>query len=187
MQTSSLLVTGEFLSANKVRVVLVQVPPKEIIEEYDKPRFGFPTIGLAYIVGYLRSKQRDCVLIDARYSGTKSANLIRKVCATKPNIVGFSAMTHQIEYVAEAAAKLRNVLKNDVLFVLGGTHATALPRETLRQYPVFDVAVVSEGADPVKLGLITPEDKEHAYLWCLDSEKLYTEGRKLISMCRRPK
>jgi len=133
------------LPSGSVRTVLIQASPKEIIEEYDKPGYGFPNVGLAYIAGYLRSKRRDCMLIDARFLGIKTDDLIRKVCEAQPSVVGFSAMTHQIEDVAVAAAKLRDVLNKDVLFVVGGSHATALPRETLLQYPVFDVAVVGEG------------------------------------------
>ena len=46
---------------------------------------------------------------------------------------------------------------------------------------------LDEGADPVKLGLTTPEDREHAYLQCLDPWKPYTEGGTVIFRCRRVK
>ena len=38
---------------------------------------------------------------------------------------------------------------------------------------------------PVKLGLTTPEDQEHAYLQCLDPGEPYTEGGTVIFECRR--
>ena len=46
---------------------------------------------------------------------------------------------------------------------------------------------LDEGAGPVKLGLTTPEDREHAYLQCLDPGKPYTEGGTVIFRCRRVK
>ena len=44
-----------------------------------------------------------------------------------------------------------------------------------------------EGADPVKLGLTKPEDREHAYLQCVDPGKPYTEGGTVFFKCRRVK
>ena len=42
-------------------------------------------------------------------------------------------------------------------------------------------------ADPVKLGLTKPEDREHAYLQCPDPWKPYTNGGTVIFRCRRVK
>ena len=39
---------------------------------------------------------------------------------------------------------------------------------------------LDEGTEPVKLGLTKPEDREHAYLQCVDPWKLYTEGGTVI-------
>ena len=39
---------------------------------------------------------------------------------------------------------------------------------------------------PVKLGLTTEEDPEHAYLQCVDPGKPYTEGGTVIFKCRKP-
>lgn len=47
------------------------------------------------------------------------------------------------------------------------------------------VLALEEGADPVKLGLSTPEDREHAYIQCVDPGKPYTNGGTVIFKCRR--
>jgi uncharacterized repeat protein (TIGR04076 family) len=47
------------------------------------------------------------------------------------------------------------------------------------------VLALGEGADPVKLGLSKPEDREHAYIQCLDPGKPYTHGGTVIFKCRR--
>ena len=40
---------------------------------------------------------------------------------------------------------------------------------------------------PVKLGLTTHADTEHAYMQCVDPGQLYTEGGTVIFRCRRLK
>ena len=40
---------------------------------------------------------------------------------------------------------------------------------------------------PVKLGLTTPQDPEHAYMQCVDPGQPYTEGGTVIFRCRRLK
>jgi len=47
------------------------------------------------------------------------------------------------------------------------------------------VLALEEGADPVKLGLSKPEDREHAYIQCVDPGKPYTNGGTVIFKCRR--
>jgi uncharacterized repeat protein (TIGR04076 family) len=44
---------------------------------------------------------------------------------------------------------------------------------------------LDEGADPVKLGLTKPEDKENAYVQCVDPWKPYTEGGTVIFRIKR--
>jgi uncharacterized repeat protein (TIGR04076 family) len=47
------------------------------------------------------------------------------------------------------------------------------------------VLALEEGADPVELGLLKPEDREHAYIQCVDPGKPYTDGGTVIFRCRR--
>jgi len=47
------------------------------------------------------------------------------------------------------------------------------------------VVALEEGADPIKLGLSKPEDKEYAYIQCVDPGEPYTHGGTVIFRCRR--
>jgi len=47
------------------------------------------------------------------------------------------------------------------------------------------VVALEEGADPVKLGVSKPEDREHAYIQCVDPGEPYTHGGTVIFRCRR--
>ena len=47
------------------------------------------------------------------------------------------------------------------------------------------VVALEEGADPVKLGLTKPEEKECAYMQCVDPGEPFTHGGTVIFRCRR--
>jgi len=57
------------------------------------------------------------------------------------------------------------------------THALS----TLLHY----VTILEHDWCPVKLGLTTDEDPEHAYMQCVDPGRPYTEGGTVIFECRR--
>jgi uncharacterized repeat protein (TIGR04076 family) len=47
------------------------------------------------------------------------------------------------------------------------------------------VLVLERGADPVELGLSKSEDKEHAYIQCVDPGEPYTQGGTVVFKVRR--
>ena len=55
----------------------------------------------------------------------------------------------------------------------------ALP--TILHYSV----ALDHGVDPVKLGLTTSDDREHAYVQCLDPKEPYTHGGTVLFRFRR--
>lgn len=49
------------------------------------------------------------------------------------------------------------------------------------------VLVLERGADHVELGLSKPEDREHAYIQCVDPGEPYTHGETVVFRFRRTK
>jgi len=47
------------------------------------------------------------------------------------------------------------------------------------------VVALERGADPVELGLSKPEDREHAYIQCVDPGKPYTNGGTVVFKIKR--
>lgn len=47
------------------------------------------------------------------------------------------------------------------------------------------VLTLEKGADPVELGLSKPENREHAYIQCVDPGEPYTRGGTVIFKVRR--
>lgn len=125
-----------------MKIVLVNTPPLQIAERHDKP--DHPHLGLGYIASYLLSKGKDVEIIDAKLEGLNISETVNKTLNKKPDLAGITSMTHDIL----SAAKVANMLKSkrpDLIIVLGGVHATALPKQTLEEFSLFDIVVYGEG------------------------------------------
>ena len=74
------------------------------------------------------------------------------------------------------------IIVNNPRIVLDSTDALcthALP--SLLHY----VLILEAGADPVELGLSKPDDRENAYIQCVDAGAPYTDGGTVIFKIRR--
>jgi len=125
-----------------LKVVLVDPPPRKRIERHDIR--DYPHLGLAYIAGYLKSKGVSCSFIDAKFEGLNLEEVKKRLCLLKPDIVGVTAMTHEIRCASEVAEVAKAFLPA-VTTVIGGPHVTALSAQTIADFPAFDVAVFGEG------------------------------------------
>lgn len=123
-------------------VILINPPPLNWREKHDA--LNHPHLGLAYLSAYLRQNNFKCRPIDAKFERINLEELGKAIKKYRPILVGITAMTHEIGQAAQVA-RLAKELFPEVKTVLGGAHATALPQETLRQFPEFDMAVVGEG------------------------------------------
>lgn len=127
-----------------LKIVLVNAPPLFINEPwFDTP--DFPRTSLAFLAAYLREYSScEVYCIDAKFERLSFDQTIEKVFKHNPDIVGFSAFTNEINPCAYLAGlvKMRNPR---VHTVIGGPHATAIPKQTLKEFPNFDYCVVGEG------------------------------------------
>lgn len=103
-----------------------------------------PHIGLAYIIAYLKSKGIDPYLLDADVEDLDRARFLSYLVSITPDVVGLTAFTMQV-YEASLLAYCIKGFDENIKVVLGGPHATAIPEETLKEFPCFDVIVVGEG------------------------------------------
>jgi radical SAM superfamily enzyme YgiQ (UPF0313 family) len=125
-----------------MRVTLINPPPRGIIEHHDRP--NRPHLGIACVAAYLRSHNVECSIIDSKLEHIDLMQVIGKLKKIKPDIVGLTAMTHEMGMSAEIAEVVKKGMPNTIT-VLGGVHATVLPHDTLKQYPQFDFVVSGEG------------------------------------------
>ncbi len=126
---------------------LLMIPPVEAIRQ-KRDALTDPALSVGYLVSALRTEGFDTVIFDPKYEGCTFSESFKKVKKINPSFVGISSMTHEIASAHKFATMLKEWNKNLVVAV-GGAHATALPLETLEEFPSFDFAVEGEGEDTI--------------------------------------
>ena len=120
-----------------MKVALIK-PPATYADWYRRP-----VLGLAYISACLEANGIEGRIFDAYYHSWTEKALLDRVLAYKPDLVGITAMTHEIVPAGRIASQLKKAL--GVPVVIGGCHVTALPERTLAEFPDFDFGVYGEG------------------------------------------
>jgi len=137
---------------------LLILPPEE-------NRRLIPRLGIMYISSFLKSNGLDvsildCKALDFSFRDKNSYKIInnsiwcpidwsrleREISKIKPDIVGISAMTNDINNAHEVA-KIVKRLNKKIPVIIGGVHATCMPKETLEEFPYFDILVRGEGEE----------------------------------------
>jgi len=101
-------------------------------------------INLGYLVSYLEKYGIECIVRDFEVEPFAKDDFLKAITETNPSLIGFSCMTPHIKN----GARLAGIVKKnfpDILTVVGGVHASAIPEQTLREFPQFDVVVFREG------------------------------------------
>jgi len=125
-----------------LKVFLLNPPVHKIIEKKDIP--DYQHIGLGYLASAVVKEGYDVSVLDAKLERKSFDESIKIVEEYSPDILGLSAMTHQIEDAAEFVMEYKK-RHPDTITVIGGAHITALPSETLKQYPQFNFGIAGEG------------------------------------------
>jgi radical SAM superfamily enzyme YgiQ (UPF0313 family) len=103
-----------------------------------------PPLGLLHIASFVREHNHTPYVIDmsARKIGIKET--VELACTLNPDVVGISAKTINIINANILAQELKKK-GLEVPIVLGGSHVTAVPNETLKRFNSIDYGVIGEG------------------------------------------
>lgn len=128
----------------KLRILLLNAPVLTVLEPwFDAPKFV--RTALASLAAYIREKSDyEIICLDAKFEGLSFAETAQKVKEINPDIVGLTAFTNEIKPSAYLAGLIKRELPN-ALILCGGAHLTAIPEQTMREFPTFDIGVVGEG------------------------------------------
>ncbi len=127
-----------------IKVLLIQPPQGKFVRErIFQPGVEIP-LNLLYMASFLRGKGMENRCLDMRVLQHPEEVLLETMRESHPTLVGISACTTEIENAGEVAATIKRVAP-DTPVVLGGHHASALPRETLKKYPAIDYIILGEG------------------------------------------
>jgi anaerobic magnesium-protoporphyrin IX monomethyl ester cyclase len=113
------------------------------VEHYGARKFYH---GLGYISSILKKAGHETTLLYLQAEPTRES-LLQQVASLAPDVVAFSATTHQFPYVARCARWIKKEMPA-VWTIVGGTHPTLVPADVISE-PGVDVACVGEGEYPM--------------------------------------
>lgn len=105
---------------------------------------NLPSLGVLSLAAVCEAAGHRVALADAVAEGLSQEEVIARVAAFSPDVLGISATTPVISRAGNLAGAVRKRFPG-LFIVLGGPHATALPDETLSAFPAFDAVGVGEG------------------------------------------
>ena len=127
------------------KIILVNPPTMDnAYQELKRFAFMAAPLGIAYIAAYLKEKNVSVDIIDSDPLGLDIEGTVQVIRKKKPEYVGVTAMTATMGITENLVREIRHALP-DVVIILGGVHATVLPRRTMEEISVLDVVVVGEG------------------------------------------
>jgi len=156
------------------KIILVNPPTREnAYRELKQFAFTAPPMGLAYIAAFLEEKGLPVDIIDSDASGLDLKQTIESIKEQTPKYVGVTAMTATMGIAGTLIKRLRRVLP-EAMIILGGVHATALPKQTMEELPEIDVVVMGEG-----------EHTAYELISALDEDKGFNSLAKVKGICFR--
>ena len=111
--------------------------------EKDIPNQETPHIGVAYMLAVAAKAGIRARYLDMVADRVTPEELAAFARAQKPRVVGFSAFTIQIKAAAQLAGLIKQASPGS-LTCAGGPHVSALPQESLTEFPEFDFVVCGE-------------------------------------------
>lgn len=131
--------------------VFFATPPVSMEERYGSlagAGSSLPSLGILLLAAVTRQHGYPTLLVDAAALNLGPEDLLVRVKAACPDVLGLSATTFSIFHAAAFAARVREILP-DITIIIGGPHASAVPQETMQRFREFDVAVVGEGEETI--------------------------------------
>jgi radical SAM superfamily enzyme YgiQ (UPF0313 family) len=145
------MIARGFEPVNGVLDMLLIFPPTTLAERYGKASVGdaggdLPPLGITYICGYLLKHGYGVGLLDGCALGLGFDEILGLVAEKKPKSIGISSTTYALPKAVELTRRLREAFP-DLLIILGGAHANAVPTHALENYEWFDLVVYGEGEE----------------------------------------
>jgi len=108
----------------------------------------FPPLGLLSIASVLEKIGVNVSIVDADAMRLGIDEAADRVAALKPDYVGVTGMTATMDLVGNFFSRIKKRLPETII-ILGGPHISALPRQTLDDYPEIDIGVIGEGDETI--------------------------------------
>ena len=127
----------------KTEVLFINLNFQSKIKSISQITVG-PPLGLGYLAAVLEKENVKVKILDANALGLSKNEILTYVKKIKPRIIGLSAVTPTINQVHNLAQEIKKILPL-VKILIGGVHASTLPKDTLKRFNFFDIVVLFEG------------------------------------------
>jgi len=105
-----------------------------------------PSFGLCCLASVLREKGYEPKILEAGALQLTLKQTLACIIKERPRVVGFRASTISFNNAALLAKEIKEYDKN-IITLIGGPHVTALPVETIQDFPQFDAGIIGEGEE----------------------------------------
>ena len=127
---------------------VVLVNPMDETEVSTKLGLKVPPLNLMYLAAALEKDSAEVNIIDDDLKQKGPDKLANEISKLDPNVVGITATTASVNTALNYIDSIKKNLPN-VLTVVGGSHATFLPEDTLKECKGLDVVVIGEGEETI--------------------------------------
>ncbi|MBI4175964.1 MAG: cobalamin B12-binding domain-containing protein [Candidatus Aenigmarchaeota archaeon] len=163
-----------------MKVVLISTP----MDLASGPRLSavhFP-LNLGILLAYIRQHGFEVELWDYNVEPFTEEGFTKRIKESNPGMVGIGAMTPAIKN-AHRLATIAKMASPHITTVIGGSHVSALTRETLEEFQNFDVAVHGEAEDTF-VDLCTRIQNSQPLAGCLGTA--YRSNGSIVMEAPRP-
>jgi anaerobic magnesium-protoporphyrin IX monomethyl ester cyclase len=126
-----------------MKIALINPPVRGSLERH---WIKNPYLSLGYLSAVLERRYHYCEIVEGKFEKLTVDKVVERVIRIKPDLIGITSWTMEIQQAANVADCIKNALKS-VPIVIGGSHANALPKTTLIDFPAFDFLIYGQGED----------------------------------------
>ncbi|MBL0225325.1 MAG: B12-binding domain-containing radical SAM protein [Geobacteraceae bacterium] len=101
-------------------------------------------MNLAYLAAMLRTAGFEAVIVDYETTPYDEQHLRQLIRHVRPLAAAITCTTPTVTSAARLAAAIKSSAP-EIATVVGGAHASALPQQTMQDFPMFDYLVYGEG------------------------------------------
>jgi len=105
-------------------------------------------VNIGYLAAVCLEAEHQVEMWDFCVESFTTEYISQKINKFDPEIIGISCVTPAI-YFGHQLATIAKQGKRDIFIIVGGVHVSALPLETLREFPNFDIGVIKEGEETI--------------------------------------
>lgn len=136
-----------------------------------------PPLGLACLAAVTKKHGIDTRIVDGAISNDYEF-IATKIVSSQPDYVGITASTVSIFNAARVARMIKQ-RDSSIITLIGGPHITALPMDTMRQFPEFDIGVIGEAEDTI-VELLDKRNAVKGIIFRKADKIIQTESRPFI-------